>query len=47
VVSVLGSLYPIVTLLAAHVFLHERITPLQRGGVLLALVGVCVVAGAS
>jgi drug/metabolite transporter (DMT)-like permease len=47
VVSVLGSLYPIVTLLAAHVFLHERITPLQRGGVLFALVGVCVVAGAS
>jgi len=47
VVSVLGSLYPVVTLLAAHVVLHERITPLQRGGVVLALAGVCVVAGAS
>jgi drug/metabolite transporter (DMT)-like permease len=47
VVSVLGSLYPVVTLLAAHVVLSERITPVQRGGVALALVGVCVVAGAS
>jgi drug/metabolite transporter (DMT)-like permease len=45
-VAVLGSLYPVVTLLAAHAFLHERITPLQRGGVALAVVGVCVVAGA-
>lgn len=47
VVSVLGSLYPVVTLLAAHVVLSERITRVQRGGVVLALVGVCVVAGAS
>ena len=47
VVSVLGSLYPVVTLLAAHVVLSERITRVQRGGVALALVGVCVVAGAS
>jgi drug/metabolite transporter (DMT)-like permease len=47
VVSVLGSLYPVVTLLAAHVFLHERLTVAQRGGVVLALVGVCVVAAAS
>ena len=47
VVSVLGSLYPIVTLLAAHVFLHERLTRVQRGGVALALAGVCVVAAAS
>ena len=47
VVSVLGSLYPVVTVLAAHVVLAERITRVQRGGVALALVGVCVVAGAS
>jgi drug/metabolite transporter (DMT)-like permease len=47
VVSVLGSLYPVVTLLAAHVFLHERLTRVQRGCVALALAGVLVVAGAS
>jgi drug/metabolite transporter (DMT)-like permease len=47
VVGVLGSLYPIVTLLAAYVVLNERITRVQKGGVVLALVGVCVVAGAS
>jgi drug/metabolite transporter (DMT)-like permease len=47
VVSVLGSLYPVVTLLAAHVVLSERITRVQRGGVALALVGVSVVAAAS
>jgi len=47
VVGVLGSLYPVVTLLAAHVVLHERITRVQKGGVALALVGVCVVAGVS
>ena len=47
VVSVLGSLYPVVTLLAAHVVLSERITRVQRGGVALALVGVCVVAAAT
>lgn len=47
VVSVLGSLYPVVTLLAAYVFLSERITRVQRGGVALALAGVCVVAAAT
>jgi drug/metabolite transporter (DMT)-like permease len=36
-----------VTLLAAYVVLHERITRAQKGGVVLALVGVCVVAAAS
>ena len=46
VVSVLGSLYPVVTLLAAHAVLSERITRVQRGGVALALAGVCVVAAA-
>lgn len=47
VVSVLGSLYPVVTLLAAHALLGERISALQRLGVGLALVGVAIVAGAS
>jgi drug/metabolite transporter (DMT)-like permease len=47
VVSVLGSLYPVVTLIAAHLILSERITRVQRGGVALALVGVCVIAGSS
>ena len=47
VVSVLGSLYPVVTLLAAHLLLSERITRVQWGGVALALVGVCVVAAAT
>jgi drug/metabolite transporter (DMT)-like permease len=44
VVSVLGSLYPIVTVLAAYALLGERINPLQRAGVVLALAGVAVVA---
>lgn len=46
VVSVLGSLYPIVTLLAAHALLGERISAPQRFGVALALAGVSIVAGA-
>jgi drug/metabolite transporter (DMT)-like permease len=44
IVSVLGSLYPITTVLAAYLFLDERINPLQRAGVALALAGVAVVA---
>jgi drug/metabolite transporter (DMT)-like permease len=44
IVSVLGSLYPIMTVLAAYLFLGERISRLQRGGVVLALLGVAVVA---
>jgi drug/metabolite transporter (DMT)-like permease len=44
IVSVLGSLYPVVTVLAAHVLLGERITRAQRAGVALALAGVAVVA---
>ena len=47
VVSVLGSLYPVVTLLAAHALLGERISLPQRLGVGLALAGVAIVAGAS
>jgi drug/metabolite transporter (DMT)-like permease len=44
IVSVLGSLYPIVTVLAAYALLGERINALQRAGVALALAGVAVVA---
>jgi len=44
IVSVLGSLYPVVTVLAAHVILSERISWPQRAGVALALGGVAVVA---
>jgi drug/metabolite transporter (DMT)-like permease len=43
-VSVLGSLYPIVTVLLAYVLLHERLTRAQRAGVAVALVGVCAIA---
>jgi drug/metabolite transporter (DMT)-like permease len=43
-VSVLGSLYPVVTLLLAHVLLGERLTRAQQTGVAVALVGVCAIA---
>ena len=44
-VSVLGSLYPVVTVLLAHVLLGERLTRTQQAGVALALTGVAVIAG--
>jgi len=43
VVSVLGSLYPVVTVLLAHLLLQERISRTQRLGVAVALIGVAVV----
>ncbi len=43
-VSVLGSLYPIVTVLLAHALLGERLTPFQVGAVGLALTGVVALA---
>jgi drug/metabolite transporter (DMT)-like permease len=39
-VSVLGALYPVMTVVLAHVVLGERLTPLQLAGIGLALVGV-------
>jgi uncharacterized membrane protein len=44
-VSVLGSLYPVVTVLLAHVLLGERLTRPQQIGVTVALAGVAAIAG--
>jgi drug/metabolite transporter (DMT)-like permease len=47
VVAVLGSLYPIPTVVLARVVLGERVSAVQRVGVAVALAGVAVVASAS
>jgi len=44
IVSVVGSLYPVMTLLLARVVLGERIRPLQQAGVAAALTGVAMIA---
>ena len=44
IVSVLGGMYPVVTVMLASVVLHERIRPSQTLGVALALGGVAMVA---
>jgi drug/metabolite transporter (DMT)-like permease len=44
IVSVLGSLYPVPTVVLAHVVLRERISTIQRAGVIVALLGVAMVA---
>jgi drug/metabolite transporter (DMT)-like permease len=44
-VAVLGSLYPVVTVLLAHVLLDERLTRPQQAGVVVALAGVAAIAG--
>jgi drug/metabolite transporter (DMT)-like permease len=43
IVSVLGSVYPIVTVLLAQVLLHERLSRVQTVGVAVALAGVAMV----
>ena len=45
-VAVLGSLYPVVTVLLAHVLLGERLTRRQQAGVAVALAGVAAIAAA-
>ena len=42
-VSVLGSLYPVATVVLARAILHEQLTGSQRGGVAAALVGIGLV----
>jgi drug/metabolite transporter (DMT)-like permease len=44
VVAVLGSLYPVSTVLLARYLLHERMLPVQRAGVVAALAGVALLA---
>lgn len=43
VVSVIGALYPVATILLARLILHERLTGTQTAGVLAALAGVGLV----
>jgi drug/metabolite transporter (DMT)-like permease len=42
-VSVLGSLYPVTTIVLARFLLGERLGPVQRGGAAAALVGVALI----
>jgi len=46
VVAVLGSLFPVVTVILAHLVLGERISTVQRVGVAVALAGVAMVSAA-
>jgi drug/metabolite transporter (DMT)-like permease len=39
-VAMLGGLFPVVTVGLAYFLLHERLQPLQRAGVVLALAGI-------
>ena len=39
-IAVLGGLFPVVTVALAYFLLHERLQPLQRAGVILALAGI-------
>ncbi len=43
-IAVLGSLYPVVTILLAHLLLAERLTRAQLAGIAVALAGVCAIA---
>ena len=44
IVSVVGSLYPVPTIVLGHLVLGERISAVQRAGIGVALVGVALVA---
>lgn len=43
IVSILSSLYPVVTILLARVLLNERMARLQRAGIVLAFAGVALI----
>jgi drug/metabolite transporter (DMT)-like permease len=43
VVSVLASLYPVVTVVLARLLLHERTSGLQRAGAVAALAGAALI----
>ena len=47
IVGVVGSLYPVATVLLARVVLGERVRPLQQAGVVLAFVGVGLISAGS
>ena len=44
IAAVLGSLYPIVVVMLARAFLHERLRPMQWAGAILAIVAVVMMA---
>ena len=44
IVAVVGSLYPVMTLILARAVLGERIRPVQKAGVAAALAGVAMIA---
>ena len=44
IVAVVGSLYPVMTLILARAVLGERIGPIQKAGVAAALSGVAMIA---
>lgn len=44
IVSVLGSLYPVTTVVLAHAFLGERVTREQGAGIVAALTGIALIA---
>ncbi len=46
-ISVLASMYPVVTVLLGYVILRERVLPTQLAGVALALAGVALLAGSA
>jgi drug/metabolite transporter (DMT)-like permease len=46
IVAVLGSLFPVVTVVLAHLLLGERLTRAQQAGIAIALTGVAAIAAA-
>jgi drug/metabolite transporter (DMT)-like permease len=43
IVSILASLYPVITILLARVLLNERMARLQQAGIVLAFAGVVLI----